>query len=277
MKTTSGSTTASLSNLPKTYMTHVLYPIFQEKSTENGLRYVRGLQVKLIDSDNVNQAKYHKWVRHIFKNKHNTCLISNFSREIDWEWPRYVRGPPSHAHPRWQRQPGQVPQVEDSAWLTLLTSMGMTWGPLTYLRSFPVDFSWKIGCKTCVMYVFENMTYPLVGLGPDLEAPDLTYLRPLITLWKLGIKHVPSVFLRIWHTHLCDLAWLTLSTSMIMTWRPLTYLRTFPIDFSLKVGYKTWVIHVFDNFDELTGVLPLVVFVDVDGGVHDAKSGWNQF
>ena len=63
MKTTSGSTTASLSNLPKTYMTHVLYPIFQEKSTENGLRYVRGLQVKLIDGDNVNQAKYHKWVR----------------------------------------------------------------------------------------------------------------------------------------------------------------------------------------------------------------------
>ena len=146
-------------------MKHVLYPIFQEKSIENGLRYVRGLQVKLIDGDNVNQAKYHKWVRHIFKNKHNTCLISNFSREIDWEWPRYVRGPPSHAHPRWQRQPGQVPQVEDSAWLTLLTSMGMTWGPLTYLRSFPVDFSWKIGCKTCVMYVFENMTYPLVGLG----------------------------------------------------------------------------------------------------------------
>ena len=84
-KTTSGSTTASLSNLPKTYMTHVLYPIFQEKSTENGLRYVRGVQVKLIDGDNVNQAKYHKWVRHIFKNKHNTCLISNFSREIDWE------------------------------------------------------------------------------------------------------------------------------------------------------------------------------------------------
>ena len=98
-----------------------------------------------------------------------------------------------------------------------------------------------------------------------------------ISLEKLGVNHMSCKFLRIWHTHLCDLAWLTLSTSMIMTWRPLTYLRTFPIDFSLKVGYKTWVIHVFDNFDELTGVLPLVVFVDVDGGVHDAKSGWNQF
>ena len=37
------------------------------------------------------------------------------------------------------------------------------------------------------MYLFENMTYPLMGLGlvdvadvdePDLEAPDLTYPRP---------------------------------------------------------------------------------------------------
>ena len=42
---------------------------------------------------------------------------------------------------------------------------GMTWRPLTYPRPFSIDFSWKIGCKTCVIYVFENMTYPLVGLG----------------------------------------------------------------------------------------------------------------
>ena len=41
----------------KTHMTHVLYPIFQEKSIGNGLRYVRGLQVMLIDVDNVNQAE----------------------------------------------------------------------------------------------------------------------------------------------------------------------------------------------------------------------------
>ena len=40
----------------KTHMTHVLYSIFQEKSIGNGLRYVRGLQVMLIDVDNVNQA-----------------------------------------------------------------------------------------------------------------------------------------------------------------------------------------------------------------------------
>ena len=35
----------------KTYMTHVLHPIFQEKSTGNGLRYVRGPQVGLVDID----------------------------------------------------------------------------------------------------------------------------------------------------------------------------------------------------------------------------------
>ena len=37
-----------------------------------------------------------------------------------------------------------------SAWLMLSTSMSMTWRPLTYLRTFSFDFSFKIGCKTCV-------------------------------------------------------------------------------------------------------------------------------
>ena len=39
----------------------------------------------------------------------------------------------------------------------------------------------------------------------------------------------------------------------------------------------TSVIHVFDDFDELAVVLPLAVFVDVDGGVHDSKSSSNLF
>ena len=56
-------------------MAHVLYPIFQDRSIRNGLRYVRGLQVMLIDV-NVNQAESHKWVRRIFKNPHRTCFIS---------------------------------------------------------------------------------------------------------------------------------------------------------------------------------------------------------
>ena len=46
-------------------MTHVFNPIFQEKSIGNGLRYVRGLQVLLIDVDNVNEAEYHKKVCHM--------------------------------------------------------------------------------------------------------------------------------------------------------------------------------------------------------------------
>ena len=52
----------------KTYMTHVLHPIFQEKSTGNDLRYVRGPQVMPIDVNNVNQAESFKWVRQRTRN-----------------------------------------------------------------------------------------------------------------------------------------------------------------------------------------------------------------
>ena len=92
-------------------MAHVLYPIFQEKSIGNALKYVRGLLVMLIDVDNVNQAESHKWVRHILKNTYETCFMSNFSREIDWEWSQICQRSLSHAHRRQQRQPGRVPQV----------------------------------------------------------------------------------------------------------------------------------------------------------------------
>ena len=72
---TRSSPTSGYDIFSKTYMAHVLYPIFQERSIRNGLRYVRGLQVMLIDV-NVNQAESHKWVRRIFKNPHRTCFIS---------------------------------------------------------------------------------------------------------------------------------------------------------------------------------------------------------
>ena len=49
-----------------------------------------------------------------FKNTHDTCFISNFLREIDWEWSQVCQRPPSHAHRRPQRQPGRVPQVGTS-------------------------------------------------------------------------------------------------------------------------------------------------------------------
>ena len=51
------------------------------------------------------------------------------------------------------------------------------------LETYPIDFSWKIGYKTCAMCIFENMTYPLVGLSlidvvdvdeHDLEASDIS-------------------------------------------------------------------------------------------------------
>ena len=51
----------------------------QDKSIKNGFRYGRGLHVMLIDIDNVNQAKFHKWARHIFKKRLGTYGISNFS------------------------------------------------------------------------------------------------------------------------------------------------------------------------------------------------------
>ena len=80
-----------------------------------------------------------------------------------------------------------------------------------------------------------------------------TYLRQFsidISFLKLDIKHVPCVILKIWHTHLWDSAWLPFSTS-------------FSIDFSWKEMDKK---HVFDSFDELAVVLPLVGFIDVDWG-----------
>ena len=77
----------------------------------------------------------------IFSNTHGTCYISYFSREIGYT------------------------HLEGSGWFTLSTLISMTWRPPTYLRPFPIFFSWKIGYKTCAMCVFESMTYPLVGLG----------------------------------------------------------------------------------------------------------------
>ena len=44
----------------KPHILHVLSPIFLEKSIGNGLTFVSGLQVMLINFDNVNQADSHK-------------------------------------------------------------------------------------------------------------------------------------------------------------------------------------------------------------------------
>lgn len=40
----------------------------------------------------------------------------------------------------------------------------------------------------------------------------------------------------------------------------------------LDINIRMSIIY-FENFDVLLDLFPLVVFVDVDGGVHDAKSG----
>ena len=54
---------------------HMFCIDFFKKSIGNGLKYVRGLKVMLIDADNVNKAESHYWVCHIFKNTHDICFI----------------------------------------------------------------------------------------------------------------------------------------------------------------------------------------------------------
>ena len=84
------STTSGYIIFSKTYMVHVLYLIFQ--IDWEWPRYIRGLP------------------SHIFKNTHIVHVSCQFFKRNQLVMVRYVRGPPSHAHRRRQRQPGQVPQ-----------------------------------------------------------------------------------------------------------------------------------------------------------------------
>ena len=73
---------------------------------------------------------------------------------------------------------------------------------MTYLRPFSIDFSLKIGYKTCHGRFFINMTYPLVGLGlvdvvdvdeHDLEASDISETvlnRFLMKNWMKSMRHM---------------------------------------------------------------------------------------
>ena len=45
------------------------------------------------------------------------------------------------------------------------------------------------------------------------------------------------------------------------------------MDFSWKTTHKTCAICWFENFDDFPVALPVVVFVDADGGDHDDESG----
>ena len=85
------SPTSGYDKFSKTYMALVLNPIFQEKSIRNGLGYVRGFQVMLIDV-NVNQAESHKWVRRIFKTRMANVLYLIFLEKSIENGLRYVRG-----------------------------------------------------------------------------------------------------------------------------------------------------------------------------------------
>ena len=94
-----------------------------------------------IDVDEDNQWKHDSEFVKIIKNMYGTCFISNFSREIDWEWSQICQRPLSHAHRRRQRQPGRVLQVPYMFlmiltnslscfhWLSSSTSMGVSMTP----------------------------------------------------------------------------------------------------------------------------------------------------
>ena len=147
------------------------------------------------------QAESHKWVCHILKNIHDTCFTPNFQEKSTGNDLRFVRGP--------QVMPidvNNVNQAESSTcgtWPGWRCQRGWAWlgGPLTYLGH-----------------------------------------SQSISLEKLDIKHVLCLFLKIWRTHLWYLAWLTLSPSMSLTWRPLTYLRLFSIAWwpVFKIEKKTY-------------------------------------
>ena len=155
----------------------------------------------LINVERVNQTESHKWVWHIFKNTYGTYFISKRS------------------------------------WLFLIHSM------------LPLN-------RFIIKLLPRSLGTPFVPLKYDLETYGISgnlFDRFLLKNWIQIIKHVPCVFLKIWRTHcalclpwkyLCgtllwDSVWLTLSTSISMTLRPLTYLELFSIHFSRKVGYKS--------------------------------------
>ena len=139
---------------------------------------------------------------------HVLCQI--FQEKSFWNGIRYVK---SHAHRLRQCQPGRVPQVGTSNFKKHMFYIRF------FKRPFPIDFSWKIGYKTCAMCVFENMTYPLVGLGlvdvVDVDEHDLGDLwvwhiwdhSQSISLQKLGIKHVSYMFLIILKSSMSCFHW----------------------------------------------------------------------
>ena len=88
---------------------------------------------------------------------HVLCQI--FQEKSFWNGIRYVK---SHAHRLRQCQPGRVPQVGTSNFKKHMFYIRF------FKRPFPIDFSWKIGYKTCAMFIFFNMKkyIPTCGTQP---------------------------------------------------------------------------------------------------------------
>ena len=123
-----------MSKLLKSCLAHVLYPIFQKKSIENGLKYVSGLKVMLIDVDKVNQAESTSGYV-MFQKTHMThVLYPIFQEKSIGNSLRYVR-----CFKVMLNDVNNVNLAESRKWIR------------------------KPAYKTYAMHVFEKLTYLLVN------------------------------------------------------------------------------------------------------------------
>ena len=130
-----------------------------------------------IDVDEDNQWKHDSEFVKIIKNMYGTCFISNFSREIDWEWSQICQRPLSHAHRRRQRQPGRVPQVPYMFLMILMNSLSC----FHWLSS---SFFLKLSS-----WLYTNGQYFWVPGYPENVAPDLIYFLGALRVPKSPLKN----------------------------------------------------------------------------------------
>ena len=142
---------------------------------------------------------------------------------------------------RRQRQPGQVQQVGTSYFkkhiLHIWHSSGNNKKRIEDNSSFRIT-SWLTFFRVCIQIFYCNIRFPNQKRFALVQYDNFS--------WGILLRNntaivVPWEILHVIKTDKQLSAWLMLSTSMSMTWRPLTYLRPFPIDASWKIGHKTCV------------------------------------
>ena len=170
-------------------------------------------------------VQFFKRIRHILKNTYDTCFISNFSREIDVDnvnqaksnkWVRHILK--KHILHIWHSSGNNKKRIEDNSSFWIISR-------LTFFRVCTQIFYCNIrfpNQKRFALVQYDNFSWGiLLRINSEIVVP-----------WEI---------LHVFETESQLSAWLMLSESMSMTWRPLTYLKPFPIDVSSKIGHKTCV------------------------------------